>query len=170
MSLTESQLETLKSDIDANPGEFGSIPMGPDGHQQIADVYNVVVAPDFWVFKTSLTRKEVVDAMDWATDYATFKDDLPAIEFLLSRGGGEPYDPTEPGAREALSAVFAGANSTRGGLLVAVTRLATRGEKLFAVTTTGPGGGDGSLQAASAALVVQGNLSGQDVEKARGLP
>ena len=160
MALTDTQRTALTTDISGNtdPIILQAIADGNTG--VIADWYNGTASPDFWILKRDVGVDAIVGAMDWATDYTAFKDDINAIRFLLDNG---TYDPQPVGAREALNEVFSGAAATKSNVLSAATRLATYAEKLFAVTTTGPGGGDGSSQGASAIAEFIGNITFQDV-------
>lgn len=161
MNLTTAQLTTLGNAIRANGSVATELAAGNIGG--IRDWYNGESSPSFWVLKPDVAVDDMVSAMDWATDYAAFKDDIPAIGFLLSNG---TYDPQQPNARDALNAVFAGATATKAAVLALATRIATEAEKLFAVTTTGPGGGNGTAQSTSAIAEVVGSLTTQNVDLA----
>jgi hypothetical protein len=158
--MTPEQLQTFADDIAVNGAIVGL------SNSDIVIWYNTIASPDFWVFKSSVTVDAVVEAMDWAADYATFKDDVAGISLLLQNG---TYRPVEPGAREALNAVFAGAANTKTAVLNVATRTATRGEQVFAETTTGPGGGDGTAQVNSAIARFEGNVTLQNVRDAKAL-
>lgn len=157
-TLTAAQLTTFKADILANPGGWtvGS-------NNEIAEWYSQIASPDVWVLRNDIAVDDIVAAMDWATDYAAFKDDIPAIRFLLDDG---TYDATSVQARDALNAVFAGAANTKGNVLATATRLANNLESLFKVSTTGPGGGDGTSQSSSAIPIVTGSATIQNVRDA----
>lgn len=174
MPLTAAQLTTLKVDIDANSGvggDFENIAADPDGHRQISVLYNLVALPDNWVFKMAVDVDEMIGGIDFVEFIALPAGNISAFELLMP-DGNQSFNPTPVNARDALVAIFpaATAPNTRGGLLDAAVRLATRGEKLFSVNGTGPGGGNGSAKVQSQTLVFEGAIAPQDVETARELP
>lgn len=171
MPLTQSQLVVLKADIDANPGEFGSIPNTPDGHLLIANIYNALAVPDFWVFRRSMSIDQVREAIVWSEVLAPAAK-LPdterwSFEVLV----GDQFNPESVNNRTGLSQIFAGAayTTTRTNLILAATEKATRIQKLFAVPGTGPGGGNGLLQTAAAIRVVFDPVTGSEIDAARNL-
>jgi len=164
--LTQTQLQTLAAHLQANTDPVVVAALAAGNNNQLRDWYNTIASPDFWVLRSSIPVDEIVAAIDWGADYAAFKDDMPAIRFLLANG---TYDPRQPNARAALNSVFAGAGVTKAAILALATYKASRAEELFAVPTDGPGGGDGSEQAEAAIAVVQGTLTTQDIDLAREL-
>ena len=160
MPLDSTQCQTLSTDMQNNTNQTVIDALAAGDNVTLRDWYNGLASPDFWILKSEVPVDDIVAAMEWGTEYATFKDDMEAISFLLSNG---TYAPQPPNAREALSAVFAGATVTRSNILVTATRKASNAEKLFAVATTGPGGGDGSAQGTSAIPIVEGDLTLDDI-------
>lgn len=161
MALNSTQCQTLADDMAANTNQAVIDALASGNNSALQEWYNGVAAPSFWVIISEVPVDDIVAAIEWDTDYVAFKDDVPALAFLLSNG---TYGPQPPGAREALNQVFSGANATKNAVLAVATRLASYAEAIFAETTTGPGGGDGSSQATSAIPIVEGNLSLSDIQ------
>jgi hypothetical protein len=160
--LTDSQLTTLGNHIRANPDVAAALAAGNLG--DIRDAYNApTIDPVVWVFNAQVNVDDTVESLDWAGEYALFKDDLPAIRLLFDNG---TYAVEGPGARAALNAVFANCPNTKTAILAAATRPATLAESLFVETATGPGGGDGTLQTAAATAVVAGAVTTQEIDLA----
>ena len=166
MPLTDAQKTTLGNDIRANTNLTVIDALATGSNNALKGWYNGQAVPDFWVFKGSVSVDAITAVMDWSANYAVFKDDMPAISFLLQNGS---YDPRPVKAREALTAVFAGAGATQNAILVESTRLSSEAEKLFSSATTGPGGGGGSTQGTSAVSAFEGELSLQDIRDALSL-
>ena len=162
--LTDDDLAVLGTDIRANTDPIVVDALAAGDDQTIAAYYSEQTSPDFWGLRQFVGRNELIDAMDWAADYLAFQADIPAIEFLLDSNDG--YDPTTPSSREALNTLFAGASTSKTAILAAATKLVNRVEELFAFTTTGPGGGDGSAQVSSAGLSHEGIVSAAQVTRA----
>jgi len=65
MALTLSQLQAVKADIAANSDLNSQVP-GSDGAFAIAALYNVAASPDWVVWRTSVTRQEILqNGFDW---------------------------------------------------------------------------------------------------------
>lgn len=171
MALTAQQLADLKVDIDADP-VFSILPNTPDDNQTIADAYNNdLEAPAFYVLEDNVEVDQIISGIDMA-EYVDEAKVTPAQRAgfdLLMRNG--TYNPEPPDARTALSVIFTGlATNSRDGILGVSVKQATRLEKLYAVATTGPGGGNGSTSTQSAIRAFKGTLGHQDVTDARNLP
>jgi hypothetical protein len=166
--LTASQLQSLKADLDAN------FPATPD--EEAAAAYNQPAAPEFWVWKTRVTRAELVS--DPSVDGTTFawtgtgfitrnQGERDAFNALLAPGF---VNPSLANVRQAFQDIFSGgtapapANRTH---LATVSRMkASRAQKLFATGT-----GSTASPATMAANITQDfTLSAQDVSEARNLP
>jgi len=161
--LTQDQLQVLADDFAANTNPEVVAAVASQNANVLRDWYNQDASPECWVFKDTLDVEEVKGEMDWTADYAAFKDDFPAISFLLEGGS---YDPRPAKSREALNAVFAGATTTKSALLLLAIRRASYVEKLFVGETTGPGGGDGTAEANAAIAAVSGAVSRDEVKEA----
>lgn len=163
MPLDQSQLVTFGNHIRANTDQTVIDALAAGNLNAIRDWYNQDASPNFWVLLDQLEVDSAIEAIDWDTDYAAIKDDMSTF-LLLFRNG--TYATRGPGARAALDNVFSGASASKSAILGVATRLATYAESLFAVTATGPGGGDGSAQAQSANTVFLGDVTAQDVDLA----
>lgn len=167
MPLTNAQLTTLKASILADP-VLTALPNTSDGAFEIAEVYALVAAPDFWVWRTSVPQAEIVgapspDATTWSwTTYIGRSQgerdgwremftDTGSINFALSN------------VRQGFVDIFSGAGGAaqRTHLLAIGRRKANRAEKLFAT-------GIGST-ISPATMVVEGSLTYQDILTARNL-
>jgi len=172
MILTPQQLSALKADILAD-GALASIPLGSDGDQTIADAYNLTVAPDFWVWRTDVTRAQIYhstspDATTW--NWTTYKQ-----QSVTEQGAwvqmfmGDIADFSLPNLRAGVAAIFTGSvpqNAQRDHILSMGRRKARRIEKLFAVASVG-GSGNPGIATNPATMVVQGLLDGPTVGQAR---
>jgi len=156
-----TQLTTFGTHIRANSDTAVVAALAAGNLGDIRDWYSG--ESDAWVFVGQMGVDSAVESLDWAGEYASFKDDIPGLRLLFDNG---TYNVDPPGAREALNSVFASCPNSKSGILAAATRHATELEKIFMATTTGPGGGDGSAQAQSAIVVVSGGPSTQDVDRA----
>lgn len=164
MNLTTAQLQTMKSDILANPDLNGK-PNTPDGAQAIADLYNLNSAPAFTVWKTNVGITEVGDKFNGAelAGLTTANQTRLQTIAMYSAAG---VNPSLPDRRQFFDDVFSGAggNITRPALLALWKRLAWRGEKLYATGT----GSD--AVPATLSLTAFGAVSMQNVQDARALP
>lgn len=173
MSLDATQLVTLGNHIRGNTevnGDLGNLGGIRDWYNAETDGQNGHSA-NFWVFLSSMPVQTVIDAIDSA-EYLALGASAAAtnlhhngLALLLHNG---VMHPAPVATRNWLISIFpAGtAPNSRAAILEAATRLATEAEKLFAVVSSGPGGGDGSAMANSAQLVFEGQLSTSDIDLA----
>lgn len=161
MSLTPTQLQALKADIDANSGEFGSVPMTPDGHQAIAEAYNQQATPDFYVWRTSIDQSEINEAVDWAEVVGLTTNELLAFSILKDQ---DTINAADVSIRGAFNAIFPSNQqpNSNAALVAVAKRLALRIE---AVLSNGTGS-----EASPATMGYEGPIDRFDVEKARLLP
>jgi hypothetical protein len=149
MPLDRTQIQILKSDIQADPVLSG-VPRDQASAQQVADAYNSVPATDFWAWRTRVTEAEYVGSpgVDVAGAGAATVWSWPAF---IARSAGEQagwsrmfapgwINPALANIRQGLADIFSGSQNNapaqRNHLTVLSKRKATRAEKLFA---TGPG-------------------------------
>jgi hypothetical protein len=171
MPLTSAQLATLKTDILADPA-LAAKPNNEDGAFDIAAAYNATAAPDFWVWRSKVSKDELVGTVgpdgttfSWtATGYITrAQGERDAFNAIFSEAGF--VNPSMANVRTAFGDIFSGTGNAalnRTHLLAVARRKSTRGEKLFA-------SGTGST-ASPATMTVEGNLTISDVLNARNLP
>jgi len=166
VALNPTQLATFKTHLDANTDPVIVQALQDGTNIVIADWYNGVASPDVWVFKSSVTAKELRDAFDW-NEVLTGSpiNDLSRWGFdnLLKEGS---VDPSLVNTRNALNQIFTGQSTTKLNVLNASTRKASIIESLFIQTATGPGGGDGTTQMGSAIADFEGDISRLDVAAA----
>lgn len=163
--LTPAQLTTLKNDIAAN-ADTKDIPKTSDGAFQVAAIYNVTATPDFWVWRTFVTKDELVNST--SVDATTFnwtgtgfitrsQGERDAWRELFGSTGA--VNASLPQVRQAFADIFSGgtapAPANRTHLLTVARRKCTRIERLYA-------GGTGST-ASPGTMVVEGELFYQDV-------
>jgi hypothetical protein len=152
MGLTESQEQLLYTDITVtHQFEFADEVANSDD-QAIAHAYNAPADPTFWVWKTALTKEEVVGppseegtTFTWAGNGFIGRSvgELTAWQELFS---GETLitNPSFANVRQAFQDIFSGtgnAANNRTHLGIVMRRAATRAEQLFATgqgTTTAP--------------------------------
>lgn len=168
MALTQAQLTALKAAILADQ-ELSACPMTPDGADAIAQALKQTAAPDFWVWRTDVTRAEVYhstspEGTTW--NWTTYKaQSVPEQGAWVQMFMGDAADFGLPNLRAGVSAIFTGSaqqNAQRDHVLSVAKRKANRAEKIFAT-------GVGSL-AAPATMVIEGELTYQTIQQARALP
>lgn len=166
MNLTLVQLQALKADIAVGfPGQ----PNTSDANDAIAKAYNLVAAPDFWVWRTSVfeseyTRSTSEDATTWSwTAFIARSLQEQNAWARMFMGGQSGANPSLANVRQGIADIFSGntnnAPAQRTHLLAISRRRATRFEKVFAV-------GTGSA-ASPAVMALEGTVSYQDIENAR---
>jgi hypothetical protein len=167
MTLTLAQLQVLKAAILAD-GALAAQPLTSDGAFAIAAVLNLPASPAFWVWRTSVSKGELVQST--SVDGTTFTwvgngfitrsvGEQTAWAELFSDGA---CNPSLASVRQAFLDIFSGsgnAAANRTHLATVGRRIATRAEKLLAT-------GTGST-ASPAVMGAEGALSYQDVESAR---
>lgn len=166
MTLTSTQLVTLKDHIVANTDQTVIDALAEGNNNAIRDWYNTDASPNFWVFRSFVSDMDLKEsAIDWTEHLALTLVELAVFEKLIAGGG---FNPENENVRNGLAAIFAGGfqANTRNAILDLAARLATEAETVFATTATGPAGGDGSAKTQAAIAVVEGNLSTQDIRDA----
>lgn len=205
-ALTTVQLQALKANIAASTdvvpagladcGAFvgvqvNAIPNSADGNFCIATLYNQMVSPSFYVYRTNIPVQEVFDAIVWANftpadavptdtalNNAIFQSRQIACQtkqmnvqtMLMGQSvlNGAKAN-IRAGLQDALTNIPSGVNgATRAAGWVTVrdnvlARPARRIEKLYADTS----GGNGSTASTAATLTYEGTVTGSDVEQAR---
>ena len=170
MALTTAQLQAIKADILASP-DLSSQPANTDGDFEIARLYNLPAAVEFWVWKTRLGKHEVTDGT--SDTGSTF--DWAGTGGYIARSQAErdcwrelwnstlTCNPSAPRVRAAFDDVFsgtgAGAVNNRAHIAAMSRRLTTRLEKLLA---TGTG-----TKAQPGTLGYEGTVSYRDIQAAR---
>ena len=159
MSLTPSQLATLKAAILADP-VLNAYPQNSDGAYNMAIFLDQPATPDFIVWKTSVDPDEVMkNGMDW-TRVDNLSVGKARIWDWMSRLG--TFNPSKTNIRAGIDAAWVGTAAdlaVRAMVYTHCKRLATKAEKLFA-------SGTGS-DAAPAVMTIEGRLQYSDIEQAR---
>ncbi len=191
--LTPAQLATLKADIAAN-NDLSSKPNNDDGAFAIAALYNQPASPDFFVFRADVPASEIFDQVTWANftpadapdNTVTWSNRSLACQgkqfnLQIMLQGQPSFNAGRVQLRAGLNDATtnlpsgtSGASRSGGwtGILPILRRLAKRGEKIFAVATTGVGTGTGALGATGnpGLMVFEGDITIGDVQAARALP
>jgi len=187
MSLTSSQITTLRALIDADP-VLSSFPMNADGHVAVAQALNQPASPTFYVYRTDIPVQEVFDQVQWSK--LTPADAIPTDTALnaaiwQSRSlacQGKQFNlqtllmgqatingakaNVRAGLQDALTNVpsaASGATQAAGWVGVrdsVLARAATVAEKALAT-------GNGGTAATAATMTFEGALTAQDVEAVR---
>jgi hypothetical protein len=189
MPLSPAQLQTLKQDIAANTNlingvAINTLPQNGDTNFDIANWYNGIASPDFYVYRNNIPVQEVYDKITWSN--LTPSDVADGTQTWANRSlacqgkqfnlqiilqGQNQIDATKSNIRAGLQDCLTNIPSGAGGATVAAGWVTVRdslytpaknAEKLFA-TGTGTTG-------SPATRVVYGNISAQDVDSARNLP
>lgn len=148
MPLTLAQKQALKADIiaasDPECVALEASPTNSDLAFAVAALYNLAASPDYWAWKTQLTKHAAVS--ETSVDATTF-----SFTQLISRTVQEQFgwqelwnstlscNPSLPNVRQGFADVFSGAQAgpvaQRAHLLAMARRKATRVEKLLATGT-----------------------------------
>jgi hypothetical protein len=159
MSLTPSQLTTLRAAIDAET-DADLISYRTNGQTPlIAAWYNTPASPTFYVWRKQYTSAQIAAAIDAGI---TQLDALTASKRdSLLWWAGRDHDASVAQTRTAIDDLTGSQNTLKAALMDGAKRAATRGEKLFAT-------GTGSL-ASPATTVVDGMISDADISAALSL-
>lgn len=187
--LTVPQLAALKAAILAN-STWNAFPVSGDGYYNLAGELNLEASPAFWVWSSrvdvaaikaaivwaNLTPADVPDGtQQWANRSLQCQGKQFNLQLILPQVGGigsVTFNATDinlrAGLQDALTGVrsgAAGAAQSAGWTAVQniLARRAKFGEKILADTSLG----DGSTRALSANLVLDGNITPEDVQAAR---
>jgi hypothetical protein len=168
MPLTLAQKQTLKADIIAATDQacvdLEATPTNSDFAFAVAVLYNLTASPDYWVWKSSLSKHSVVS--EASVDATTFSFSQLIARTVQEQFGWQELwnstltcNPSQTNVRQGFADVFSGAQAgpvaQRTHLLAMARRKATRVEKLLAT-------GTGST-ASPAVMGYEGPLSFQDV-------
>lgn len=171
--LTAAQYLTLKTDIlsPANAAALGAFITAIDD-QSIANFYNQMSVPDFWVWRTSVAQSEYtgevsVDGTSWSwTSYiGRSQGERDGWRELFTEtgtalGGSRSVNPSRANVRQGVADIFSGAGGAaqRTHLLAISRRKSSRVETLFAT-------GTGST-ASPATMSYEGMIDNVDVARA----
>lgn len=168
MSFSSAQLQTLKAAILADPA-LVPLTSGPTtDFNGLITAMGADAAPDFWVYKTSLSRHDILTAP--SVDNTTFtwggstggyinrsQGERDAFREMFNSTGS--VNPSQANIQAAFADIFsgagAGATANRAHIAAMSRRKANRTERVF---VTGVGS-----SASPGVLVVEGNITLSDV-------
>lgn len=169
--VTIAQMQAMKADILAD-GTLNAQPNTPEGNAVVAALYNATATPDFWVWKSGVSKTDLTNSI--GPDGTTFAwtgngfitrsvGELTAWQEIFDAQG--MTNPSLANVRQAFADIFSGAGNAaanRTHLLAVARRRATRLEKLLATGT----GSTGS----PATMGYEGRIEYWEIEAARLLP
>lgn len=136
--LTPSQKTTLKAYINSVP-ELAAQPLNSDGASVIAAMINVPASPDFWVWRTNVSRAEIYnttspDGTNW--NWTTYKaQGVSEQNAWTQMFMGDQGDFSQANFRSGVASIFGGANAQTTHCLAMGRRKALQVEKVLAVGT-----------------------------------
>ena len=170
--LTNAQLVALKAHINADNALKAILqahtPPTPDDYQSVSNAMNLTASPDWWVWRTSVSKEEFTNTtsvdnttFSWSTYISRSQGERDGWRELFSISGA--VNPALTNVRQAIADIFSGAGgaANRTHLLTIARRLATRAEKLFCVTQVSVG-----TTAAPATMTHEGLLDGDHIKEA----
>lgn len=191
MALTAAQLQALKAAIAADP-VLAAYPATADGNYAVAGAFNLVAAPDYYVWRTDAPVDSILDAITWSNytpqdtpdNTVTYQNramlcQTKQINLQLLLQGRELFNAAKPtlrgGLNDATTNIPSGAAgvSRSGGwtaILPLLRRLATRAEKLFSVAGSGVGNNGANPRGDSSnpdVMAFEGFITEGDVAQAR---
>ena len=159
--MTADELTVLAAAIAAD-ADLSAFPETLDGAHEMAALLDMTAAPDFTVWRSSVSISEVGAALDGAEveGLTTAQANRIMVGGIYS---GEGVDASIAGRRMFFDGLFSTAEGAVTGPALAMVwrRLATRGEVAFAV-------GAGT-DADPATLGYEGNISAADISAARSI-
>lgn len=182
-ALTSAQLTALKAHITAS-GDLNTEPMNGDGHFNIAAKMNLTAVPDYFIWRSSVSRTEIYNTTGDASstwNWATYKSQSVTEQGTwreIFMGDLAPFNRlnTRVGVKEIFSG-SAAQNTQRDHVLSIGRRTATRAEKLFGVAVISPPANTGNNTGTARGTTTnpdepgfEGNITPSDVQQARNLP
>jgi hypothetical protein len=163
--LTPAQLQTLATDIAADP-VLSAMPVNPDTAFAIADIYNTVVSPTFWIWRLQVGIDEIMqNGFDW-----TRVDNLTVGKARVWEWMAQTnlIRPSQANVRAGILTTFgtAGDLAMRTAIFGHCQTPATRVQKLF---STGSGTSVTDQGIGPATTLLTEPLTYQEVLTARGL-
>jgi hypothetical protein len=160
MSLTDPQLATLKTAINADPQFADEIAL--QDWPAIANTLNEVLSPAFVVWRSNVTRNDIYTKQspegtlwDW-TIYMT--QTVPQQGAWVEMFNSGQLNMALPNIRTGVEKIYGLSNASTTHVKAVGKRSSTYGEKVFAT-------GAGTL-ATPATMAVEGAISATDVQKA----
>ena len=162
MALTPAQQATLKAYVEADPA-LSQFPHTGDGAYALAEALKANASPDFVVWKTRVTRDEIMqNGFDWVQVDNLTVGKARIWEWLFANGQNS-INPAKLNVRAGIDEAWRGTAAmlaVRDAVYVHCKRSANVLEKLFAT-------GTGS-NASPATMAVEGSLPYYEVQSAMG--
>lgn len=130
--LTNAQLLAIKADIQADSALNTLWTQQNPG--AIAEMYNLMASPEFYVWKTSLTPDDYREAIVW-TEVDSLATGKARIWEWLTSNMQLPLNPSKVSVRQGLADTFTAGSTTRTNLLAIAYRPCTKIEKLLSSGT-----------------------------------
>lgn len=163
MILTSAQLQALKANIAAS-SDLLVFPNNDDGNFAIAALYNLTAVPDFWVWRSDVTRSNIYndtspDSTSW--DWTIYKgQSVPEQGAWTQMFMGDRADFSKPNLRAGIAKIFGAGNANNAHCLSIGRRQARRIEKLLIA------GGAGT-PVAPATMAFEGLITPSQISDAR---
>lgn len=167
--MTPQQLATLKAHILASTDPDVVAARAIRNDTELARLYNLNAAPDFYVWRSTISRNELYydtspDGTDW--DFTIYKGQtVPEQGAWREMFMGDELRIASPKVRVAVGKIFGASNAQTIHVLAAGKRLARLVEKIFADTSGGSG-----AKATPATLTFEGEVNIADIGSAMNLP
>lgn len=161
--LTSAQQATLKTAILSDSNLPALVAAADDAG--VASYYNATASPDFWVWKSGLTKEDVYgvttgDNTSWNWSAFILRSQAERDAWREMFSGSGLINPSLANVRQGVADIFSGSTNNapqqRAHLIDIARRKANRLERLFAT------GGDGSA-ATPATMTVEGTISYADI-------
>ena len=164
MALTPAQETTFKTHIEANADPVVIQAILDGNHGNIAAWYNLDAVPDYWIFRKTVSAKELSDAINLQNiaDITTADSDRVVKFFQIRSFDGGSFNGESMSDRTAWDDVFSAAAGDESQQAIALLwkRISNNFETVFALST-----GVGS-NADPDTTVIQGSTSASEVTSA----
>lgn len=179
MALTAAQKTAIKAAIEAD-SVLNAFPNNPDGNFEIAKALNLAASPDYFVWRSSISRAEIYSGVGdggstW--NWTTYKNQGATEQNAwVQMFMGDQTNIGQLNVRVGVGNIFTGsaqANAQRDHVLSLGRRKATVAEKACAIAVsnppanTGNSGGNRGASTNPDNLGFEGKLTSDDVESAR---
>lgn len=163
MTLTNTQLQTLKTDIQANVDATVVQALADGNIGAVKDWYNQTASPDYYIYRDKVESEEIRDAINANNIVNITTADLERTQALLEIRAERGFSGADVDDRAAWDDVFSATAGDQSQQAIAAlwSRLATNAEKVFALST-----GNGAAAATADTTEWQGTLSLTDVSNA----
>jgi len=165
--LSPSQLVTFGNHIRNNPNPTVVQDLADGNNNGLADWYNQIATPDYWIFRSQVTADELSNSIDLqdVANITSADSDRVLKMFQLRALSDSPFDGTNPRTRSAWDDVFSAAagDNSQQAIDSLWRRLCTEGELVFALLSGAGTNGDPDV------TEFEGSLNSNDVTDALSL-